>query len=337
MYCVQIPLAVERFGLGGEFGSGGGFGSDGEFGANGGFEPNGGFGAGGEFGVADGLSSRFGADERGARQLSEEVLQRYKRSWLVQGVGVQGQQRLLGSRILIIGVGGLGSPVALYLAAAGVARLGLCDNDEVEIHNLQRQVLYTEADVGMKKSVRAGERLRELNASVVCESLGEVTAQMLASQRGRWDLVIECSDNFATKFAVADWCAAEGVPLVWGSVVGMQFQVSVFWSRPGVDGQGRQVPVTCLRDVFPVPPAEGTTPSSRKVGVLGPVVGVCASLMATEAVKVITGCAPALIGEILSVDVRNMRFHTIPFRGQSDLGEEREIAGERKENGNGGA
>ncbi|MCT3003776.1 HesA/MoeB/ThiF family protein, partial [Propionibacterium freudenreichii] len=186
------------------------------------------------------------------------------------------------ARVLVVGAGGLGSPVLLYLAAAGVGTLGVCDSDVVEVTNLARQLLHGEADVGMAKPESAARRLGALDASVRVEQFGNVTRDFLDAHGTEWDLVIDCTDNFAAKYLVADWCADSGVPLVWGTVVSMGFQVSVFWSRPPAG-----VPATTLRMVYPHVPPPGTTPASPQVGVLGSVVGQAGTAMATEATKLI--------------------------------------------------
>lgn len=233
---------------------------------------------------------------------------RYRRSWLVQGVGEEGQRRLGEARVLVVGAGGLGSPVLAYLAAAGVGTLGICDGDAVEEHNLQRQVIHDTASVGLPKAESARERLSALNPYIHLETHGFVTTDFLEAHGREWDLVVECTDTFSAKYLVADWCHLSGVPLVWGTVVSMSFQVSVMWSHAPAPW-----PRTWLRQLHPTVPPAGTTPSSLDVGVLGPVVGQAGSAMATEAIKLITGCGCPLLGSVLIGDVARNRYTTLEF------------------------
>ena len=240
-------------------------------------------------------------------------LARHRRNWLVAGIGPAGQARMRAARVLVVGAGGLGSPVLLYLAAAGVGTLGVCDSDVVEVTNLARQLLHGEADVGMAKPESAARRLGALDASVRVEQFGNVTRDFLDAHGAEWDLVIDCTDNFAAKYLVADWCADSGVPLVWGTVVSMGFQVSVFWSRPPAG-----VPATTLRMVYPHVPPPGTTPASPQVGVLGSVVGQAGTAMATEATKLITGVGEPLIGRALVADAARNRYSVLTFAAGPD-------------------
>ncbi|MDO5287538.1 MAG: HesA/MoeB/ThiF family protein [Actinomycetia bacterium] len=237
---------------------------------------------------------------------------RYRRSWLVDGIGLTGQARLRAAQVLVVGAGGLGSPVLLYLAGAGVGRIGVADFDVVDETNLSRQVVHDQASVGQPKTASARTRLLALDPGLEVVELGRVTTRLLDEQREQWDLVVECSDTFDTKYLVADWCEGTGTPLVWGSVVDMVWQVSDFWSRPPAGW-----PATSLRRLHPRPPAPGQTPSSTEVGVLGPVVGQAGSAMATEAVKLVTGVGEPLIGQVLYGDSRRNRYQVLTYAGTS--------------------
>lgn len=235
-------------------------------------------------------------------------LERHRRSWMVDGIGILGQARISAARVLVVGAGGLGSPVLAYLVAAGVATIGVCDDDRVEVANLQRQILYRTDHVGALKAEVAADCLAGLAPDCEVRAFGRVTAGFLDRQAGAWDLIIDCSDDYATKYEVADWCAATGTPLVWGTVVGARFQVSVFWSSPP-----SPIPPTSLRMLHSQPPPVGATPSSSTDGVLGPVAGQAGAVMATEAIKVIAGFGRPLIGSVLVVDAAAQRHDILVF------------------------
>lgn len=241
-------------------------------------------------------------------EAGDPALERFRRNWLVSGIGEAGQARLAAARVLVVGAGGLGSPVLLYLTAAGVGTIGICDSDVVDISNLQRQLLHGEADVGDAKPDSAVRHLSALNSSVHFERYGHVTREWLDAHGSEWDLIIECTDSFDAKYLVADYCADSGVPLVWGTVVRMAYQVSVFWSAAPAP-----VPSLTLRSLHPVKPAPGTTPASPEVGVLGPVVGQAGTAMATEAIKVLVGFGEPLIGRVLMVDAATQRADVLTF------------------------
>ena len=242
--------------------------------------------------------------------LTREQVQRYSRHLLLGQLGDAGQRRLLAARVLVMGAGGLGSPVLQYLAAAGVGHLTLVDDDVVDASNLQRQVIHSTADVGRPKVESAAERIRALNPDV--EVTGHHVRLDAANARdllAGHDLVIDGTDNFPTRYLVNDVCAELGIPLVWGSILRFDAQVSVFWSRP--DGGS---PGVTLRDLFPTPPPEGTTPSCGQAGVLGAMCGQVGSIMAAEAVKLITGAGEPLLGRVLVLDVLGARWSELPVR-----------------------
>lgn len=244
----------------------------------------------------------------GPYEAGDPALERFRRNWLVSGIGEAGQARLAAARVLVVGAGGLGSPVLLYLTAAGIGTIGICDSDVVEVSNLQRQLLHGEGDVGDPKPDSAVRHLNGLNSSVRFERYGHVTREWLDEHGREWDLIVECTDSFDSKYLVADYCADSGVPLVWGTVVSMVFQVSVFWSAAPAP-----VPSLTLRSLHPVKPAPGTTPASPKVGVLGPVVGQAGTAMATEAIKLLVGFGEPLIGRVLMTDAATQRADVLTF------------------------
>lgn len=239
--------------------------------------------------------------------------ERHRRTRLVAGIGEEGLSRIRAARVLVVGAGGLGSPVLLYLAAAGVGRIGIADFDLVDVTNLQRQVLHPEAGVGRPKADTAAERLADLNSEVETARFGRVTREWLDAHGREWDLVVECTDSFDAKYLVADWCASAGLPFVWGTVVGASYQVAAFWSAAPAPA-----PSTRLRDLHPAPPAPGSTPVSTEAGVLGPVVGEAGTAMATEALKLIAGFGSPLIGRVLVVDAARRRFDVLEFAPWED-------------------
>lgn len=235
--------------------------------------------------------------------------ERYRRNIDVVGLGEAGQLRLLRATVLVVGAGGLGSPVITYLAAAGVGRLVIADGDVVETANLQRQVIHSGDLVGVNKAVSAAARVAELNPDVEVQVVPQmVTADSLAQLVPTVDLTVDCCDTYAAKFMVSDSCAAAGAPLVWGTAVGMQGQVSVF----GVaTDEGRAV---WLRDLFPAEPEPGSYPLATEIGVLGAMVSQVGSVMATEAIKFLAGFGRPLAGRLLLLDAAAGRWDLLPVR-----------------------
>jgi molybdopterin/thiamine biosynthesis adenylyltransferase/rhodanese-related sulfurtransferase len=227
---------------------------------------------------------------------------RYARHLALPEVGASGQRRLLNARVLLAGLGGLGSPAALYLAAAGVGTLGLLDDDRVARSNLQRQVLHTDDAVGMPKTRSAAARLRAANPDVRTELIDE---RLTADNAGRcvrgWDVVIDGTDNFAARYALNDACVAAGIPLVYGAVMRFQGQVSVFWPARSEAGP-------CLRCLLPEPPDRDATPSCAEAGVLGVLPGIVGTLQAAEALKILLGIGRPLVGRLLLIDALAMDF-----------------------------
>lgn len=237
-------------------------------------------------------------------RLASDERRRVARHLLLDGFGLAAQERLAASRVVVVGAGGLGSPVLQYLAAAGVGTLGIIDDDVVEASNLQRQVLHSVADVGRAKTASAIDALRGLAPEVEVIAHGErLTRDNAAGILGGYHLVVDGSDTFETRYAVSDAAASLGLPVVWGTVLGWDGQVSVFWSA-APDGRAITYP-----DVFGPQPPEGE--SCATVGVLSPACGVVGSTMAVEAVKVLTGTGDPALGRLLAYDARTSAWDTI--------------------------
>jgi len=243
---------------------------------------------------------------------SDDELERYARHIVLREVGGAGQQKLKAASVLVIGAGGIGAPALLYLAAAGIGRLGIVDDDAVSLANLQRQVIHDAAAVGRPKTESAGRAIARLNPNVA------VTAHALRLAAGNaaailagYDLVLDGSDNFATRYAVSDACFAAQVPLVTAAVGRFDAQLTTLAPHlPGPDG----APNPTYRCLYPAPPPEGTVPACEEAGVLGALTGVAGTLAAAEALKVILGIGEPLIGRLLLVDLLAMRFEEIAYR-----------------------
>jgi adenylyltransferase/sulfurtransferase len=234
--------------------------------------------------------------------LSPEELQRYHRHLILPDVGEEGQRRLKAARVLLVGAGGLGSPAALYLAAAGVGLLGIVDADDVELSNLQRQVLHGTSDVGRPKVDSARDRVHDLNphVRVVTHRTRLASANALEILR-EYDVVVDGTDNFQTRYLINDACVLLGKPNVYGSVIRFDGQASVFASPDG----------PCYRCLFREPPPPGLVPNCAEGGVFGVLPGLVGVIQATETIKLITGTGEPLVGRLLLVDALRMRFRTI--------------------------
>jgi molybdopterin/thiamine biosynthesis adenylyltransferase/rhodanese-related sulfurtransferase len=240
-----------------------------------------------------------------ARALGPDELRRYNRHIILPEIGLAGQERLARARVLVVGAGGLGSPVALYLAAAGVGRLGLVDFDVVDVSNLQRQLLHGTSDVGRRKTDSARDRLRDVNPHVVVDTHDTMLSSADALDIIReYDVVVDGTDNFQTRYLVNDACVLLNKPNVYGSVFRFEGQASVF----GVDGG------PCYRCLFREPPPPGVVPSCAEGGVFGVLPGLIGVIQATETIKLITGAGETLAGSLLLVDALRMRFRTITLR-----------------------
>jgi adenylyltransferase/sulfurtransferase len=236
--------------------------------------------------------------------LNANELRRYARHVVLPHVGTDGQERLKAASALIVGLGGLGSPAALYLAAAGVGRLGLLDDDRVDESNLQRQVLHGTSAVGHSKVDSACARLRDLNPHVTLEAHPtRLTSQNAVALFEAYDVVIDGTDQFAVRYLVNDACVIAGRPNVHGSVHRFEGQVSVFSAAGG----------PCYRCLFPEPPPPGSVPNCAEGGVLGVLPGIIGSLQAAEALKLLLGAGAPLIGRLLHFDALTMRTHEVAF------------------------
>ena len=246
--------------------------------------------------------------------LTRDEVARYSRHLTLPDIGVLGQRRLKNARVLVVGAGGLGSPALLYLAAAGVGTLGIVDFDVVEESNLQRQIIHGTSDIGRPKAQSARDSIRELNPLVAAE-LHEfrLTADNAVDLFGRYDLIIDGTDNFATRYLVNDAAVLARVPYVWGSIHRFSGQVAVFWedAPDGPDGEKRGLN---YRDLYPDPPAPGLVPSCAEGGVLGVLCGSIAAVMGTEAIKLITGIGEPLLGRLLVYDALAVSYRTITVR-----------------------
>lgn len=239
--------------------------------------------------------------------LTGEQLERYVRNIDVVGMGVEGQERLLASSVLVIGAGGLGSAALPYLAAAGVGRIGIVDGDVVELKNMQRQVLHTE--LGRNKAESGAERLRALNPDVTVEVYPEyLTPERARELFVRYDLVLDCTDTFGAKFMLSDAAQAVGARLIWASAVGMQGQCSVF-GVPDAHGDALY-----LRDLIPEEPADGLYPKATDIGVLGAMVGQVGALEASEAIKLLAGIGQPLVGRVAVLNAMHGTWAQLPLR-----------------------
>ena len=238
-------------------------------------------------------------------ELSREEVLRYSRHLLIPEVGLEGQKKLKGSSVLVIGTGGLGSPVAMYLAAAGVGRIGLVDYDVVDFSNLQRQIIHGTSQLQKLKVDSARERLLDINPSIQVdvynESFTSANALRIAEE---YDLIIDGTDNFPTRYLVNDVCVKLGIPNVYGSIFRFDGQVSVFDAKKG----------PCYRCLFPEPPPPGLVPSCAEGGVLGVMPGIIGSLQASEGLKLLLGIGEPLRGKLLLFNALDMRFDFVKLR-----------------------
>lgn len=241
--------------------------------------------------------------------LTAEESQRYLRHLVLREVGGQGQQKLKAARVLVVGAGGLGSPVLLYLAAAGVGTIGIIDDDKVSISNLQRQIAHGTADAGHPKVESAASAIGRINPLVTVEAHNErLTPDNALEIISRFDIVADGSDNFATRYLVADACYFARKTLVYAALGPLDGYVSVF--KPH-EKQADGTPYPSLRCIFPEPPPAGLVANCSEVGVLGPVAGVIGTLQATETVKEILGLGESLAGRLLIYDAQASRFDTV--------------------------
>jgi adenylyltransferase/sulfurtransferase len=240
-----------------------------------------------------------------AADLSVDEVRRYSRHLIIPEVGMTGQKRLKNARVLCVGAGGLGSPALLYLAAAGVGTLGVIDFDVVDESNLQRQIIHGQSDVGRPKAESARDSIKEINPNVNVilheTALDNDNALDIFSQ---YDLIVDGTDNFATRYLVNDACVLLGKPYVWGSIYRFDGQASVFWAEHG----------PCYRCLYPEPPPPGMVPSCAEGGVLGVLCGSIGSIQVTEAIKLITGIGEPLAGRLMIYDALEMSYRTVRVR-----------------------
>jgi molybdopterin/thiamine biosynthesis adenylyltransferase/rhodanese-related sulfurtransferase len=244
-----------------------------------------------------------------AAELTREEVARYSRHLIIPDLGVDGQKRLKNAKVLVIGAGGLGSPALLYLAAAGVGTIGIVEFDVVDESNLQRQIIHGQSDIGRSKAQSARDSISEINPLVEVRlhelRLEPTNAVNLFEQ---YDLILDGTDNFATRYLVNDAAVLAGKPYVWGSIYRFEGQVSVFW-EDAPNGLGLN-----YRDLYPEPPPPGMVPSCAEGGVLGILCASIASVMGTEAIKLITGIGDPLLGRLMIYDALDMSYRTIKIR-----------------------
>jgi adenylyltransferase/sulfurtransferase len=240
-----------------------------------------------------------------AAELTKEEVARYSRHLIIPDVGMDGQKRLKNAKVLVVGAGGLGSPALLYLAAAGVGTLGIVEFDEVDESNLQRQIIHGQSDVGRPKAESARDSIAEINPFVKV-NLHQVhlTSDNALDIFAGYDLILDGTDNFATRYLVNDAAVLAGKPYVWGSIFRFEGQVSVFWEEHGPQ----------YRDLYPEPPPPGMVPSCAEGGVLGVLCASIGSIMVTEAIKLITGIGETLLGRLMVYDALEMTYRTIKIR-----------------------
>jgi adenylyltransferase/sulfurtransferase len=244
-----------------------------------------------------------------AAELTVDEIRRYSRHLIIPDVGVEGQKRLKNARVLCVGAGGLGSPALMYLAAAGVGTLGIVDFDTVDESNLQRQIIHGQSDIGRPKAESAAASVREINPLVKVEihntALDRDNVRELFSQ---YDLIVDGTDNFATRYMVNDAAVLLGKPYVWGSIYRFDGQASVFWAEHG----------PCYRCLYPEPPPPGMVPSCAEGGVLGVLCASIGSIQVTEAIKLLTGIGEPLVGRLTVYDALEMEYRKIKVRKDPD-------------------
>jgi adenylyltransferase/sulfurtransferase len=240
-----------------------------------------------------------------AAELTVEEVRRYSRHLIIPEVGMTGQKRLKNAKVLCVGAGGLGSPALLYLAAAGVGTLGIIDFDVVDESNLQRQVIHGQSDLGRSKAESARDSVREVNPLVeVVMHETRLTNENVLEVFEPYDLILDGTDNFATRYMVNDAAVLLGKPYIWGSIYRFEGQASVFWDQYGPN----------YRDLYPEPPPPGMVPSCSEGGVLGVLCASIGSVMTTEAIKLITGIGEPLVGRLLIYDALEMTYREVRVR-----------------------
>jgi molybdopterin/thiamine biosynthesis adenylyltransferase len=248
--------------------------------------------------------------------LSSEELERYARHIVLRDVGGPGQQRLKAARVLVIGAGGLGAPLLHYLAAAGVGTIGIVDDDVVSLSNLQRQIIHGTSDVGRAKTESAAEAMRRINPHVKVEAHHtRITLENASSLISSYDVIADGSDNFSTRYLVSDTCCREKKPLITAALGAMDATITTL--RPFEKNADGELNPT-YRCLFPEPPPAGMVPACAEAGVLGALAGLAGSLMALEVIRAIVGFGEPLVGKLLMIDARAMRFETVQYRWDPD-------------------
>jgi molybdopterin/thiamine biosynthesis adenylyltransferase/rhodanese-related sulfurtransferase len=245
---------------------------------------------------------------------SQAELNRYSRHLILPEFGVDGQLKIKNAKVLIIGAGGLGSPVLLYLTAAGVGTIGIVDNDTVDLSNLQRQVLFTDSDIGNSKVETAVDRLKRLNNNVKFEVYKKkITSENALAIIAGYDVIVDGTDNFPTRYLVNDACVIAGKPNVYGSIYRYEGQVSVFNYKESDGSRGPN-----YRDLYPTPPPASMVPNCAEGGVLGSLAGIVGSMQANEVIKVLTGKGTTLSGRLFIIDTHSFETRTIKLRVAGD-------------------
>ena len=244
-----------------------------------------------------------------AAELTVNEVKRYSRHLIIPDVGMTGQKRLKNAKVLVVGAGGLGSPALLYLAAAGVGTLGVIDFDVVDESNLQRQIIHGQSDIGRPKALSARDSIKETNpyVNVIVHEEALTTDNVMEIFSG-YDLIVDGTDNFATRYMVNDACVLLGKPYVWGSIYRFDGQASVFWADYG----------PCYRCLYPEPPPPGMVPSCAEGGVLGVLCASIGSIQVTEAIKVLTGIGEPLVGRLMVYDALEMNYRSLNIKKDPD-------------------
>ncbi|HUZ55876.1 MAG TPA: adenylyltransferase/sulfurtransferase MoeZ [Streptosporangiaceae bacterium] len=244
-----------------------------------------------------------------AAELTVNEVKRYSRHLIIPDVGMTGQKRLKNAKVLVVGAGGLGSPALLYLAAAGVGTLGVIDFDVVDESNLQRQIIHGQSDIGRPKALSARDSIKEVNpyVNVIVHEEALTTDNVMEIFSG-YDLIVDGTDNFATRYMVNDACVLLGKPYVWGSIYRFDGQASVFWADYG----------PCYRCLYPEPPPPGMVPSCAEGGVLGVLCASIGSIQVTEAIKVLTGIGDPLVGRLMVYDALEMNYRSLNIKKDPD-------------------
>jgi len=244
-------------------------------------------------------------------KLKEKQINRYSRQIILKKIGPNGQKKILNSSVLVVGAGGLGSPIAIYLAALGVGKIGIVDKDKVEISNLSRQIIFDTSDIGKKKSIVAVNKLKKINPDIKLKSFHEnLTTMNINKIAKEYDLIIDGSDNFRTRFLINDYCFKKNKILVSGAISKFDGQVYTF------NFHKKKSP--CLRCFIPKMPRGPDIDNCEREGILGTLAGIIGSIQANEAVKEILGIGNSLCGHILIVDTLNLKFRKIKLNKRSD-------------------